>query len=143
MPPPYVTKVGRSATGQITFNVLIDGLTDQDEEKEFIEISGAATQVGGAFAMINQVVPTPENVDENGTGSVTLTVDPSPAREFRKDQDITVFIRISKVWVTVLGGGLPPGDPEGRSPLPDGERRWGILRADSQMYAPKPPTDGP
>lgn len=138
MPPPYVTRVRKSATGELTFTVLID----EFEEKEFIEITGAATQVGGAFAMINQIVPVPEKDSNQATSSVKITVDPNPDRVFRNDLDVTVFIRIAKVWVTVLGQGLDPGVTDHEPAPGQGEGRWGRLRGSSQMYAPKPPEDG-
>jgi len=135
MPPPYVTKVSSLTNGDIKFTVLIDGLEEDVTEEEFIEVTGAATQVGGAFAMISQVVRAPENVDDKGTGSVDVTVTPSPAREFRKDLDVTVFLRVSRVWVTVLGQGQADRDPKHPDPIPPGEHRWGIPRASAQVYA--------
>jgi len=136
MPPPYVTKVSSSATtGQMTFTVLIDGLEEDVTEEEFIEVTGAATQVGGAFAMINQVVNSPTNVDDKGTGSVDVTVTPSPAKKFRPDLDVTVFLRVSRVWVTVLGQGQADRNSEHPEIIPAGEHRWGIPRASAQVYA--------
>lgn len=136
MPPPYVTRVSSSAANSdITFTVLLDGLEENVTEEEFIEITGAATQVGGAFAMINRIVRAPTNVDDKGTGSVDVTATPSPDRKFRQDLDVTVFLRVSRVWVTVLGKGQADRDPKHPDPIRPGEHRWGIPRASAQVYA--------
>jgi hypothetical protein len=44
-----------------------------------------------------------KNADGNEYLFVTVTADTIPPYRFRKDQDITVFARVAKAWVTVLG----------------------------------------
>ena len=72
--------------------------------------------------------------------SVDVAADPCSDKTFRKDLDVTVYIRIAKIWVTVLGegpdldGGTEPGIPV------DEGTKWGHVRHVAQMYAPKPPS---
>jgi hypothetical protein len=103
MPYPYVDSA--VITGdKITFRVEV---TDFKTTEGGIEISGQATQVGGALAEISaiaQVPATPNGEGEDqGKYFVDVTADTIPPKRFRKDQDVTVFVRVSKVWVTVLG----------------------------------------
>src|SRR4029077_19360413 len=79
-------------------------VTDFKTTKGSIEISGQATQVGGALAMISQVVDFTKDATEEPDGYfVTVTANVVPPIRFKKDQDITVFVRVARVWVTVLG----------------------------------------
>jgi hypothetical protein len=139
MPPPYVTSA-KFAGGQMIFNVIVDGFDPGD----YVEISGAATQVGGAFAAIHKVVPVPNKpTDPGAEASVDVTANPCSDKKFRKDLDVTVYIRIAKIWVTVLGEGRPPPDKTGQTvpedqgtPVDEGTM-WGHVRQVAQMYAPK------
>ena len=113
MPPPYVTSA-KFVGGQMIFNVIVDDFDPGD----YVEISGAATQVGGAFAAIHKVVPVPAKpTDPEAEASVDVPADPGSDKKFRKDLDVTVYIRIAKIWVTVLGEGPPSvstGQPDQR-----------------------------
>lgn len=68
-----------------------------------VEISGHATQSGGAFANFYDIQHVPATPTPDGHAYVEVTADPLPPRPFRKDQDVTVVLRVAKVSVTVLG----------------------------------------
>jgi hypothetical protein len=132
LPPPgrpYVTSV-KFAGGQLTFSVRVDDF--QSDEEEYVEISGYATQTGGAFANIYNVATIPPKA--NGTNDpppVDVTATPGPDKKFSKDQDITVAIRVSKVWVTVLGIGVAS---ENQLQTADDGTTWDTVRQVSEMY---------
>jgi septum formation inhibitor MinC len=98
MPHPYVT----SATikdSKIAVSVLVDDFQDY----EYIEISGHATQADGAFANIYEIAPIPATASADGHLYVEVTAVPLPPNRFRKNQDVEIVLRASKVWLTVLG----------------------------------------
>ena len=76
---------------------------DGFEANEYVEISGHATQSGGAFANIYEIAQVPTANGPESDPSIDVTVEPRSTNQFRKDQDITVVVRVAKVWVTVLG----------------------------------------
>ena len=97
---PYVDSVSMNGD-QINLSVEV---TDFETNKGGIEISGQATQVGGALAIFSQVVDFAKDAAKEDDGYfVTVTANVVPPIRFKKDQDITVFVRVAKVWVTVLG----------------------------------------
>ena len=88
--------------GYITFIVK----SDYFEAGEYVEISGNATQVGGAFADIHAIAQVHATaVGASGKPSVDVTVEPLSEQQFDDNEDITVFIQVAYVWVTVLGPG--------------------------------------
>ena len=111
MPPdpsnPYVT----SATiedGKIKLSVDV---TDYSAGT-YVEISGSATQTSGAFANFYDIQQTPikpnDSDDPESTKRyVVVSAHPLPPNTFRADEDVTVVIRVGRVWLTVLGKGLP------------------------------------
>jgi hypothetical protein len=85
---------------KITFSVM----SEDFETDEWLEISGNATQAGGAFADIHAIV----QVSAPASGakpSVDVTVDVPHGQDFDNGKDVTVFIQVAYVWVTVLGPG--------------------------------------
>jgi hypothetical protein len=139
MPPqPHPWVYSANITdGKITFRVQVTGLHDMDGA---IEITGEATQAGGAFAPISCITNIP--AEPNGVGDdagmylVDIEADPTPDYPFEDDQDVTVFVRASKVWVTVLGPGTD--DPPDKSPRITSEGpTWGIRRKDARISAQK------
>jgi hypothetical protein len=110
----FVTKATLQ-DGKITFSVGVYGF----EANEPVEISGYATQTGGAFANIYQIEQVPAMTDP----SVDVTVEPRSSKQFSKDEEVTVVIRAAKVWVTVLGS-KPPVGVGSESPPPDGSITW-------------------
>jgi hypothetical protein len=102
MPDSYVTSA-RITGNQLTFRVQVDDF----QPSQVIEISGQATQIGGAFAPISAVrtVPAQPNADKGDEGKYYVDVTASKMGEypFRRNQEVTVFVRVSRVWVTVLG----------------------------------------
>jgi len=79
---------------------------DGFEANEYVEISGHATQSGGAFANIYEIAQVPTANGPESDPSIDVTVESRSTNQFRKDQDITVVVRVAKVWVTVLGNPL-------------------------------------
>ena|SRR5215471_18919241 len=120
MPNSYVTSA-KITGGKIQLTVRVDDFKPEDNTAEYVEISGQATQTAGAFANfydIQQVPPKPnapaDADDPPGTvGAVHYEIDvtgaPIPHR-FTVDEDVTIVMRVAKVWLTVLGKkvGLTP-----------------------------------
>ena len=96
-----------------------------------------------AITGIAQVIFPAKANGSNDQPSVDVTVDPSPAKKFRKDQDVTVAIRVSKVWVTVLRvkpqTGRQPEDTVDQSSLADDSTTWDDVRQVSEMYSTSAP----
>ena len=139
---PWVYSVTKT-DGKITFRVEV---TDFKPTAGVVEISGQATQERGAFAPIyaTATVPDapngdPKDKDEAGRSFVNVDVTENPAYPFRSGQAITVFVRVSKAWVTVIGqsttGESPLGEPD--QPAPDGTT-WENHLADAHIGGPKP-----
>lgn len=101
---PYVTRVTFTG-GQIMLTVEVDDFPDGVP----VEISGYATQNGGAFANFYDIQSVTKNPD--GTGDVYVTA--TPTQGFTVDDTITVVLRVARVWVTVI-------DPAGQNPPDNG-----------------------
>ena len=99
MPNPYVTGV-TFKNSQIVLTVLVDDY----QAGESLEISGQATQNGGAFAAFYDTQTVPEH---NPDGTAYIYVKATPSQEFEKGRNVTVVLRAAKVWVTVLGDSPP------------------------------------
>jgi hypothetical protein len=131
--------------GTISFRVEV---TDLRATKKAIEISGMATQDNGAFAPIYRIIdmPTapngdPDDDDEKDRYFLNVEATPTADHPFSNEENVTVFVRVSKVWVTVLGPGsddAPGKTSEVVKPKP--APTWGIHVADSHVSAPE---DGP
>jgi len=124
----------------MTFRVLVSEFQD-DKETEYVEISGYATQTGGAFANIYniaEVLPKAGGVSDPQL-SVDVTVTPGPDKPFRIDQPVTVGMRVAKVWVTVLGinqdtTGVPIGATIDPSQPPNDGTTWDKDPQVAEMY---------
>ena len=125
--------------GKITFRVEV---TDFKPDAGDIEISSQATQEGGAFAPIYAIknIPAdaieggPDDADEAGRSFLDVDVTQNPRYLFRAGQAVTVFVRVSKVWATVIGQsttGLPSSVEPGQ-PAPDGTT-WDNHLADAHV----------
>jgi hypothetical protein len=127
---PYVESV--SITGhKITLRVEV---TDFKTSTGGIEISGQATQNGGAFANISSIVDiATATVGDDGELFVTVTADSIPPYRFRKDQDVTIFVRVSKVWVTVLGEQSGVAQSYGKPQDAGDGTTWNQLRKVTQV----------
>ena len=107
MPNSLVTKAEINGNNDIVLTVKVDAFTDG----EYVEVSGYATQNSyetlsyGGFASFNEIREI-ENPDPAGT--VKLTVTAKPTRKFEQGLDVTVAVRVSKVWITVLSKGQTP-----------------------------------
>jgi hypothetical protein len=88
--------------GYITFIVK----SDYFEAGEYVEISGNATQEGGAFADIHAIAQV--SAPASGVSDkpyVDVTAESLSQQGFSDQEAITVFIQVAYVWVTVLGPG--------------------------------------
>ena len=99
MPNPYVTSVTLK-NNQIVLTVRVDDY----QTGESLEISGQATQNGGAYAAFYDTKTVPEH-NPDGTAYVYVTA--TPSQEFEQGRNVTVVLRAAKVWVTVLGESPP------------------------------------
>jgi hypothetical protein len=136
MPPnldpvhPYVDSVSMASAKEITLSVEV---TDFETTKGAIQISGQATQDSGALATFNEVVDFAKKARHKGDGwFVDVTAKTIPPTQFDPAQEITVFVRVARVWVTVLGQG---GDINPRVTHPDGgpATHWGQIIGSSQL----------
>jgi len=135
MPHPWVY----SATitdGKIKSRVEV---TDLLATRGAIEITGEATQVNGAFAPISCItniaaatMGDPTDPDEAGRLFVNVEADPTPDHPFDKNEDLTISVRLSVEWVTVLGPGV-----EGSTQPRETDPTWGIHKADAHITAQK------
>ena len=93
---------------------------------ESVEISGYVAQNHGAYATINEF----RNIDAKlgETAQLQVTAKPTPtAPAFQEGDDVMVFVRVAKIWVTVLGEG--PAQQPGLSPRTAGVGSvWGTLK---------------
>ena len=135
MPYPWVYSA-TIANGEIT--ALVD-VTDLYPTQKAAEITGAATQVNGAFAPIYCIVDVtkatsgnPKDPDQAGKYFVPVAATPVDGHAFDPDQDFTVFVRVSIVWVTVLGPGTDGVSEPEKEP---GSYTWGRHKADSHISA--------
>lgn len=133
MPHPYVNSV-TLANNQITLRVEV---SDFGPSGGYVEVSGQATQVGGALAMISQTVPVPTKPngegDDAGLYFVDVTVDAIPPNEFRKDQNVSVFVRVARGWLTVLGKQPAPEPSVDSSGVISPGTTWDLVRADARV----------
>jgi hypothetical protein len=63
---------------------------------------------------------------------VTVTANAIPPIRFKKDQDITVFVRVARVWVTVLGE-HNTADTAVEGTDADSDTTWDQLKKSSQL----------
>jgi hypothetical protein len=111
MARPYVSAV-TFIGGEIVLTVLLD----EDLAGQRVEISGYATQSSGAFVNFYDIQPVSASPD----GSVVMYVKATPGAPFIFGDDVTVSLRASKLWFTVLTleKGFTPRDPS--APAEDG-----------------------
>lgn len=131
---PYVDSVAMNGD-QITLKVEV---TDFKTTQGGIEISGTATQTGGAVASFSQIVDIATAIAETGADGkqylfASVTADTIPPYRFRKDQDITIFVRVAKVWVTVLGAHDQTAQPSETVQEADAATTWDQVRKAAQL----------
>jgi hypothetical protein len=112
-------------------------ITDFQTTEGAIEITGEVTQVSGAFAPISYIADRanategdPSDPDQAGKLFVDVEAVPTPDHPFMPDDDVTVFVRPAKAWVTVLGAGTDEPGPATAGPV------WGIYKTDAQLSVP-------
>jgi hypothetical protein len=113
MPDSYVTSAAFTTDAQSVTQIALAVQVDDFNEGETVEVSGHATQIGGAFANYYDVKKVPAAVtgaDGKPHKTVTVTTHPIPEFPFVEGQQVTVVLRVSRVWVTVLGpqAGISP-----------------------------------
>lgn len=131
---PYVDSVSMNGD-QITLKVEV---TDFKTTEGGIEISGQATQVGGAFASFSEIVDIATATAEKAADGeeslfATVTADTIPPYRFRKDQDVTIFARVAKAWVTVLGEQAQGVTSDEAGQPADPNTTWDQFKKASQM----------
>jgi hypothetical protein len=101
MPNSLVTKAQIDGNKNIVLSVNVDAF----QSGEYVEISGCATQNGyetkssagfATFSQIQEIKPPKKG------GPAVLKVKAKPTNAFQEGLDVTVTVRVSKVWVTVL-----------------------------------------
>jgi hypothetical protein len=128
MPPqvhPFVTSA-MIKNNLIELTVELDHL----DSGSYVEVSGSASQTGGAYANFYEVKEVPDGFsDTSGPNpSVTVSAHSLPPNRFRKGQDVTCVIRTGKIWLTVLGQGLPT-----ETSSEDGSTKWNVIKAVSHI----------
>ncbi len=141
MPHPYVDRA-TVAGSKITLRVEV---TDFGPSGGYVSVSGQATQVGGALAVINATVAVPAapNGDGADAGSyfVDVTADTIGPYKFRKDQNISVYVTVGRNWLTVLGkdpAPVPDQEVTAETAIPPGTT-WDLVRADARFDGSEPP----
>jgi hypothetical protein len=120
MSEPWVTRA-TIIGGQLLLTVQVDEFV----AGESLEISGYATQHGGALATAFDI----QNVIRNRDGSATMYVTAKSSQAFQEGYDITVVLRAARVWMTVLRQqGEPPTGILERPPAEEGTV-WDSVRA--------------
>jgi hypothetical protein len=120
--PTRVTQVAIDSDGTIQVTYEVDAFMPG----ESVEISGYVVQDHGAFATFNDF----QKLNTKLGGTAVLTVPAtlaltSPA--LQQGDEVIVFLRVSKVWVTVLGEG--PAQQPGITPHLAGPGSvWGKLK---------------
>jgi hypothetical protein len=120
--PTRVTQVAIDSDGTIQVTYEVDAFMPG----ESVEISGYVAQDHGAFAAFNDF----QKLNTKLGGTAVLTVPatlPLTSPAFQQGDEVIVFLRVSKVWVTVLGEG--PVQQPGITPRLAGPGSvWGKLK---------------
>ena len=89
--------------GSLVFTVEVVGAAPGAQ----VEISGTATQANGAMATFNDIQSPPPPAEPGGGSALTVTT--SSPGDLVAGEVITVVVRATTTWPTVLSG--DPGDP--------------------------------
>jgi len=96
-------------------NIVLTVNVDSFTPGEYVEISGCATQAyetqgEGGFATFSEI----QEIKKNKTDKpAALKVKAKLTKNFQQDQDVTVVVRVAKVWITVLSPGSYPATTPG------------------------------
>lgn len=93
MPHPWVARATLK-NGQIVIAVELDKYL----AGKSVEISGYVTQNDGGFATVYDI----QIAEPNEDGTVVMYVKATPSQAFQDGEDLTVALRASRNWVTVL-----------------------------------------
>jgi hypothetical protein len=125
MPDSFVTSAALTTDDQTGTQVTLTVQVDDFAVGETVEISGQATQAGGAFANYYELKKVPAAVngaDGKPHKTVTVTTHPIPPNNFLQGQEVTVVLRVSMVWATVLAP--PAGLTSDASALAGNNTTW-------------------
>jgi len=91
-------------------NIVLTVNVDSFAPGEYVEISGCATQAyetqgEGGFATFSEIQ---EIKNTKSDKPAELKVKAKLTKDFQQDQDVTVVVRVAKVWITVLSPGSHP-----------------------------------
>ena len=106
MAESYVTSAKIDGNKHIVLSIDVDAFTPG----QYVEVSGCAAQNSyeaqsdGGFASFSEIQ---EIKNPDSAGTVNLTIKARPVREFQQGRDVTVAVRVSKVWITVLSENTP------------------------------------
>jgi hypothetical protein len=145
MSNPYVVNVA-FIKNQIVLAIQVDDYP----VGEVLEISGYATQSNGALAVFNDIKPVPAR-NQDGTDYMYVKAFPSPPKQFMKGHAVTVVLRASRVWTTVLGEPQPEQEQLGghvrevagqdqQGEAAEEGTRWSVVRVEAYA-APLPEGD--
>jgi hypothetical protein len=141
MPHPFV----RSATIKDD-SIEITVEFDPPDVGTYAEVSGTASQTGGAFANfydIKEVIRDP--AEQSGLPPIiAVSAHPLPPNKFRKNEDVTFVIRVAKIWLTVLGpqGAQKPATTDPGVPADRGTT-WNVKKAESHVQDDDDAGDSP
>jgi hypothetical protein len=128
---PYV-RSARISNGLIEMTVEL-GPSDAGS---YVEVSGSATQTGGAFANFYGIgEATIDPASPSGPNpTVKISAHTLPPNKFWNDEDVTFVIRVAKVWLTVLGPNAVGLNPATKGPAVDGTT-WDQIKRVSHLNA--------
>ena len=131
MPHPYVDSVTLT-NNQVTLRVEV---SDFGPSGGYVEVSGQASQVGGALAIIFQTVAVPSAAngegEDGGRWFVDITANTDGQNPFRKDQNVSVFVRVARPGLRYLARiPLRPWRPATMKLSPG--IAWDLVRADAR-----------
>jgi hypothetical protein len=127
MPHPYVETV-TVANGKVVLKLQLGS----ELAGVPVEVTGYATQNGGAFANFNDV----QTVNKNPDNTVIMYVEATPSQGFMNGEDVTVVLRAARVWVTVLNPAAAQSNVEPADP--PGDPTWNLKRASWLSDGPSP-----
>ena len=118
-----VTQVEIDNDNTVKVSIQVDAFMPN----ESVEISGYVAQHHGAFATFNDFQTIATKL--GGTAILTVTATPAPnSNGFQKGHDVTVFLRVAKVWVTVLAEGQDQQAGIAAANVAEPGTMWGRLK---------------
>jgi hypothetical protein len=100
----------------------------------YVEVSGSATQTGGAFANFYGIGEAKVDLasPSGSNPTVKISAHALPPNKFRNHEDVTFVIRVAKVWLTILGPNPLGLNPATKGPAVDG-MTWDQIKRVSHL----------